>query len=124
MALYLHHVPGRLRVRSPVLKRNEGKADDVRRLLEAAEGVISVKVNAITGSITIHYDPATVTKAGILAILRGQDCLPSEAELARQNESSATPAARIGRTFGETAAKVLVEMMIERFAAAAVGALI
>jgi copper chaperone CopZ len=68
MSYYLHHVPGRLRVRSPLIKGNEQRASHVQRLLRLIHGIQSTSVNTVTGSVVIHYDrrvvdPETITGA-------------------------------------------------------------
>lgn len=56
MVVYLHHVPGRLRVRLPALKRDAAAAAALRSDLLAIPGVRSALANSWTGSLTIHYD--------------------------------------------------------------------
>jgi len=69
MGYYLHQVPGRLRVRTPLIKRNEKKAFDAQSLLKSIHGVRSTLTNTLTGSIVIHYDPKTVDAEAITSIL-------------------------------------------------------
>jgi hypothetical protein len=61
MAHYIHHVPGRLRVRLPQLKRNPAYAADLRVGLQRRDGILSVECNAITGSLLVIYDPRTIS---------------------------------------------------------------
>ncbi len=51
MSYYVHHVPGRLRVKSPLIKNNETVAAAVKQLLRGVNGVDSVDVNLTTGSL-------------------------------------------------------------------------
>ena len=60
MSYYLHHVPGRLRVRTPFIKGNEKRASEVQTLLGSIHGIRSTSVNTVTGSVVIHYDPRAV----------------------------------------------------------------
>lgn len=53
---HIHHVPGRLRIRIPELKRNPAMADSLKTKLESTSGVRSVIANSLTGSVLIHYD--------------------------------------------------------------------
>ncbi len=69
MGYYLHHVPGRLRVRTPQIKGNEKKALDAQSLLKAIQGIQSTVTNTVTGSIIVHYDPKTVDAEAITSIL-------------------------------------------------------
>lgn len=52
----IHHVPGRIRIRLPFLKKNAETLAEVRRFLEGLEGVTSVQENVLTGSLLLHYD--------------------------------------------------------------------
>jgi heavy-metal-associated domain-containing protein len=52
-----HHVPGRLRFRIPDAKGNPERLEQARTALEVLEGVRSVDVNPLTGSVVIEYDP-------------------------------------------------------------------
>ncbi|MBF0457938.1 MAG: hypothetical protein HQK99_08600 [Nitrospirae bacterium] len=55
MVVYLHSVPGRLRIKSSVLKRDNGKREQVVIFFQGVEGVKSVNSNPITGSLAISY---------------------------------------------------------------------
>ena len=52
-----HHVPGRLRFRIPDAKGNPERLEQARTALAILEGVRSVDVNPLTGSVVIEYDP-------------------------------------------------------------------
>ncbi len=70
MSYYLHSVPGRLRVKTPRVKGNESRAEDVRRMLLAMEGVADVSINTVTGSILVQYDSGRVNHRELLEALR------------------------------------------------------
>jgi hypothetical protein len=67
MSLYLHEVPGRLRIKTPDLKRNPKKARILQRRLNSLAGVESASVNSVTGSLLVHYDPEIVRSEAILS---------------------------------------------------------
>jgi hypothetical protein len=67
MSLYLHEVPGRLRIKAPDLKRNPRKARSLQRGLNSFAGVLSASVNSVTGSLLVHYDPEIVRSEAILS---------------------------------------------------------
>lgn len=69
MRFYIHEVPGRLRVKIPGLKRNFDLADELRLLLREKQGINSLEVNALTGSIKINFDESKVTSAALLNLL-------------------------------------------------------
>lgn len=52
---YLHHVPGRIRIRTPELKRDAAHGAQARLLLSNTHGVTSVDLNPLTGSVTATY---------------------------------------------------------------------
>ncbi len=68
-------VPGRIRIK---LNRGSGKSavlENVKRNLEAREGVREVKLNPAIGSMTVHYDTQQHGPAGILGWLEDLDVL-------------------------------------------------
>ncbi len=71
MSYYLHHVPGRLRVKSPAVKGKKRVADEVLSLLKGIDGVDNVDVNLTTGSLLINYDPEQVHRDDIVYALHG-----------------------------------------------------
>lgn len=70
MTYYIHSVPGRLRVKSPLVKGNQAAIRKVEELLNPIEGVISVFGNKITGSIIVVYDWKAVTSDTIIDLLK------------------------------------------------------
>lgn len=55
----IHHIKGRLRVRvSPKIKEQSENItiDDINTLPQKIDGIKSIKINKIVGSITIVYD--------------------------------------------------------------------
>lgn len=70
MQFYVHNVPGRLRVRSPLLKRNKNISDDLKKTLSCINGVATVDINLTTGSLLIHYNPKTLNHETILEELQ------------------------------------------------------
>ncbi len=69
MTYYVHNVPGRLRVKIPVLKNNPDKALEIRRILKI-EGIADIRENAVTGSVVIAYRQDRLQAADILNILQ------------------------------------------------------
>jgi copper chaperone CopZ len=70
MKHYLHHIPGRIRVNSLMVKRNHNLAEEVQTILNPIEGVNSVLINPVTGSILIEYSAETVAASTILNVLK------------------------------------------------------
>jgi hypothetical protein len=69
MDYYVHHIPGRLRVKNPLLKKNQHLLGQVERLLGSIHGVNSTATNLVTGSIVIQYNPHETRSEDILHTL-------------------------------------------------------
>jgi copper chaperone CopZ len=69
MKYYVHHTPGRLRIRIPSIRNNPVKADHVKSLLNVG-GTEKIKVNPMTGSVVATYDPDAVSGQHLLRILK------------------------------------------------------
>jgi hypothetical protein len=69
MTYYYHNVPGRLRVKIPMLRNSASKALCVEQLIAHHRGIEQIKVNAITGSVIVFYDPDLVQGEQIIRLL-------------------------------------------------------
>jgi hypothetical protein len=67
---YFHHVPGRLRVRSSLVKGNERQASSAKAWLHSLPGVLSAEANTLTGSLTLRYDTSLTHGDTLLAALK------------------------------------------------------
>jgi len=71
----IHRLPGRLRIRIPLLRRlqgeHQGLADAVGSLLAAPEGIRHIDVSLHTGNALLHFEPGQLTEKEILDYLRG-----------------------------------------------------
>lgn len=56
MSYYLHEVAGRIRIKTPLIKKNPARAEHVSTIARQFRGVRSVETNTTTGSILITYD--------------------------------------------------------------------
>ncbi|MGD2118111.1 MAG: cation transporter [Chromatiales bacterium] len=110
MSNYLHHVPGRVRVRSRILCRNNQTRQLALQQVRALEGVTSVRLNSKAGSVTVMYDTEVAGLEQILEQLHKYDCLapgletrPKPAKKAAVAQSGSFPA-----MIGKMALNVLV----------------
>jgi hypothetical protein len=87
MSYYIHHVPGRLRIKTARLGRTECQAK-LGKILEELPGIASHSHNGKIGSVLIYYDAARLSADDILYHLYKAGCLDSPI--------SATPAASAG----------------------------
>ncbi len=73
MSCYLHHIPGRIRVKTPALKGFSIQPDELEKKLMSLPGVLSATVNTLTGSVLVNYDERTMN-AGKIVDLVGSEC--------------------------------------------------
>lgn len=104
MSHYVHHVPGRLRIRSKAFLCNPSKARLLEGQLRATDGVVDVRYNDRNGSLTIQYDPATPAGNIVMNTLTEAGCLP----LARQG------AARTGQDLAATFGKAVITALAQQ----------
>ncbi|SOD40583.1 HMA2 domain-containing protein [Nitrosovibrio sp. Nv4] len=123
MANYIHHVPGRLRVNTPALKKNEARARQLKFYLEGMHGVLQAETSIVTGSVVIKYDTCLISSTTILNSLCDhgyiQDIQAAHAAV-NQFTHHLHPVQKVADAF---VAK-LVETAVERSAIALVSALI
>ncbi len=126
MSNYVHHIPGRLRVRCGAVRRDECRAGLVKTLLQQQPGVRSVEANTVTGSIVVNYDPAVTTHAAIIDTLhdRGYMAPPSAAAVRALHSRTVTPANEFANDIAKKVATKLVQAAVERSLMALVAAVL
>ncbi len=72
MAHYIHHVPGRLRVRNSLFKDNSPLLEEIRNCFTGAAGISGITANPLTGSVTVNYDPELLSPEKMVQIF--EDC--------------------------------------------------
>jgi hypothetical protein len=78
---YIHHVPGRLRVRTPHVRQHAELARFVESNLRLHPGVVDVAVSELTGSIRVLFRPDATSAETILAWLQEQGLVKDEAKV-------------------------------------------
>lgn len=119
MAHYIHHVPGRLRVNTPVLKKNEFRARQLKSYLEGMNGVLQAETSIVTGSVVIRYDRCLVSSTSILDFLHDLGYIQNTGTLS--GPAQGTP---VTQKVADIFVQKLVETALERSAVALVAALI
>lgn len=125
---YVHHVPGRLRLQTPLLKGNRRAAAAALDTAVAIPGVSDARVSAVTGSLVITYDKRELRPAVLWqslcdsGLVSGPSPIQDRAPVTRARIGSASAATDIG--FGGLVAGIIIESLLERSAVALVGALI
>ena len=69
MEYYVHYVPGRLRIQTPVLRDNPKKAEEFERFIKGLDGITTVEIHIVTGSATLHFDEKKINCEQIIGIL-------------------------------------------------------
>jgi hypothetical protein len=64
-----HHLPGRLRLRSAVLKGNARACERAQHHLAQIGGVKQASANPITGSVLLGYDPNRLSPGEVTEVL-------------------------------------------------------
>lgn len=67
---FLHHVPGRLRIRARLFLRESPERSQALRRLRAIAGVRHLRLNEKAGSVTLYYDSGEVSGEALLDTLR------------------------------------------------------
>jgi copper chaperone CopZ len=127
----LHHVPGRLRLRCPSLKRNPIGAGAVVALLEDMDGIQSCEVNPLTGSLTVGYDRHQLDGQRIIALLHQHGYCQAQAHAVPAGGYAPVGThtaldgiiGSAGSTLGKVVIGTLVEKAVERSAVALIAAL-
>jgi len=74
-APYVHILDGRFRIRVPEVRGSSDKALALEIFLGNIEGVKSVQVSPITGSVLVHYDSSRIGHERIYDLIRSRGCL-------------------------------------------------
>lgn len=69
MGYYIHYVPGRLRIRTPILHNNAKKTGEFTNNLRNINGIATIKVNPVTGSALLLYDEKKINCEQLIGIL-------------------------------------------------------
>lgn len=87
MKHYVHHTPGRLRIKIQSIRHNPEERKAIHRVLPDIEGVERVSVNPVTGSVLIHFDEDTVFHWQILHFLGEKGYFDASGEIAGNRTS-------------------------------------
>jgi hypothetical protein len=99
MDYYVHHVPGRLRVRIPAIRQNPFNAARIESLLDLY-GVHRVDINQVTGSVVMSYDPDLIGHQQLLQMLHDHNYFDLSRAVtcdAHVQQATGRAAAKMGR---------------------------
>lgn len=127
MTLYIHHVPGRLRLQTPLLKGRPQAARSACGAAVAISGVTRVRANAATGSLLIIYDRSRVTPAVLWQALCAHGIVGGSLPIAEGDPVTrawhTAPSAAENAVFDRLAG-VFLDKLLEHSAVALAGALV
>jgi copper chaperone CopZ len=112
MSYYCHTTPGRLRVKTPIIKQNPVEIEKVRAMLQALPGVDGVSINALTGSITINYSDRATDSQSILSLLKEKGYYRIS-PIEEQEHPIETVVSKVGTAMGKVIVGVFVEKAFE-----------
>jgi hypothetical protein len=99
MSYYIHNVPGRLRIKIPLIRRNSAKCFAVQELFKHLDGVERIQVTELTGSVIIKYDPQMIQPQDMIQILKDNDYF-DESQAISHDAHIQTAASRAGMQIG------------------------
>lgn len=101
MNYYIHHVPGRLRIKSPIIKNNKYIAEELKKSLSTLYGVATVDINLTTGSILINYNKTAISSNEIINLLERKGYFDSSKALTNDDyihQAASKAGALIGKS--------------------------
>jgi hypothetical protein len=99
---YIHSVPGRLRVKVPMIRHQKSKGQKILALLENLDGIDQTTVNTLTGSVVINYDDEIINVKQILDILKRHNYFDASMALSMDKHIQKA-ATKAGQKFGRAA---------------------
>jgi len=112
MSYYMHSVPGRLRVKTPLIKHNAKLSAHVEKFLWQINGVESLATNPCTGSIIITYDQKKITSQMLLDTLKTRGIF-DPAKAVTNDQYIHSSASRATEIFYKAVAGAFVESALE-----------
>jgi Heavy metal associated domain 2 len=117
MSHYIHHVPGRLRVRSRSFHCKPQQLQSFADQLMTIPGVETVDVNQKAASVTVRYQPMTLNQETLLKEFQQAGCFEITKHDPRQNLP-------VGELAQKALFGTLVQLTVERSVRSLVGALL
>ena len=111
MSCYLHHVPGRIRIKTPYVEGKSANAIELEKRLRAIAGVRLVSANALTGSILVYYDETT-TNAGPIVDMVSKETNIDLSTAAHPDQYVDEALSRTGLMVGQKIGKVALGIVI------------
>jgi hypothetical protein len=131
MSQYVHHVPGRVRVKSKAFKNNEENAELARSLFDGLAGVHAIESNGLTGSFLVRYDDSLLSSSQILGLLAANGLISHLPDLEWRRAPERLPAnlqdlaiRNLLAALPRIIANIVIEKLLQRAALALVTAIV
>lgn len=111
-AHYMHHLPGRLRVRNPMFRNNPSLMGEIEHCFKAAQGVSKIAANPLTGSVTLTYDPDVLAPEKVLEIFEACEYIDAKNAATLDSKLKAS-FDKTGRYMGRAALSLLVDYALK-----------
>lgn len=85
MSYYIHSIPGRLRIKSLKVKQNPNAVEDIKKVLSSINGLGTVDINTLTGSILINYNQNIINPEDITSLLERNGYFDSSKAITNDN---------------------------------------
>jgi len=108
---YLHHVPGRMRIRTRVLRSESQERSQALRRLRAIPGVRSLRLNEKAASVTLYYDTAAISGPELLQTLR-REC--PQATMPAATPNTPRPPRMISRPIAAEIGKMALGVLVNK----------
>lgn len=116
---YLHHVPGRLRVKCRQFHSQRESVGQTLLALRELPGVRLAQLNPHAASLIIHYDPSQRHHSELLQWLEEKGCL-----LVTQRQAPTKTASVVGEGIAGVFGKALMGALAQKTATRLIGALL
>ncbi len=116
MSCYLHHVPGRIRIKIPGIKGKPFHAQELGKKLQLIAGVYLVSVNSITGSVLAYYDERSTDACAITDVVSretGVDLSNASAPDKYMDDALSKTGQMVGEKIGKAALGIAIGQIFE-----------
>jgi hypothetical protein len=116
MSCYLHHVPGRIRIKIPDIKGKPIYAQELEKKLKVISGVYIVSVNSLTGSVLAYYDVGSTNACAITDVVSretGVDLSKASSPDKYVDEALSKTGLMVGEKIGKAALGIAIGQIFE-----------
>jgi len=116
MSCYLHHVPGRIRIKIPDIKGKPIYAQELEKKLKVISGVYIVSVNSLTGSVLAYYDEGSTNACAITDVVSretGVDLSKASPPDKYVDEALSKTGLMVGEKIGKAALGIAIGQIFE-----------